>query len=210
MKKKRDITIKLSNKLFYTLIVIGILAVVGVGVWALGSVPNPGHSIGELETCEEGESLQVVDGEWDCVSGVSSSGFTKVSAYKSSSQTFTAINRKVIFEAEKYDTNNEFSSSRFVAKEAGYYGIHAQILAQELGELKNWVINIQHNSQSIAQTQYVSPGAGEYFNPTLDVQKIYYLDEGDWIEIEAFHTQVNDRIIFAGEENTYIEIYRIN
>jgi len=78
MKKKRDITIKLSNKLFYTLIVIGILAVVGVGVWALGSVPNPGHAISELQTCEEGETLQVVDGEWDCVSGVSIRGWEKI------------------------------------------------------------------------------------------------------------------------------------
>jgi hypothetical protein len=70
MKEKKrgiEINIKLSNKAIYTLIVIGILAILGVGVFALGSVSNPGHAISELQTCEEGETLQVVDGEWDCV-----------------------------------------------------------------------------------------------------------------------------------------------
>jgi hypothetical protein len=68
-KKRKDIIIKFSNRWIYTLIVIGILAILGVGVFALGSVSNPGHAISELQTCEEGETLQVVDGEWDCVSG---------------------------------------------------------------------------------------------------------------------------------------------
>jgi hypothetical protein len=73
--KKRGIELKinLSNKAIYTLIVVGILVIVGVGVWAYGtSSPSDfGHSLGEFEACDEGETLQVVDGEWDCVSGVS-------------------------------------------------------------------------------------------------------------------------------------------
>ncbi|MEJ2267719.1 MAG: hypothetical protein P8X70_01445 [Nanoarchaeota archaeon] len=50
MKKKRgmQINIKISNKAFYTFITIMILLIVGVGVFALGSVPNPGHTISEL------------------------------------------------------------------------------------------------------------------------------------------------------------------
>jgi len=73
-KKKRGITIQinLSNKVLYTLIIIGILAIVGVGVWAYGTaVPSDfGHSLGELETCNEGETLVVMNGEWDCVDEV--------------------------------------------------------------------------------------------------------------------------------------------
>jgi len=69
--KKRGIELKinLSNKLFYTFVVIGILVVVAVGVFALGNIPNPGHSVSGLQTCAEGQTLQVVGGEWDCVSG---------------------------------------------------------------------------------------------------------------------------------------------
>ena len=69
MKKKKGVEIKinLSNKAIYTFIVLGILIIVGVGVYALGSVPNPGHAISGLQTCEEGETLQIVGGEWSCV-----------------------------------------------------------------------------------------------------------------------------------------------
>lgn len=71
MKKKKGIEIKInfSKKWFYTLIAIAVLAIIGIGVYAYGtSDPSTfGHSLGEIETCAEGETLQVVDGEWACV-----------------------------------------------------------------------------------------------------------------------------------------------
>lgn len=74
MKKKKGIEIKInfSEKWFYTLIVIGVLAIVGIGVYAYGtSEPSTfGHSLGEIATCNEGETLQVVGGEWTCVNGM--------------------------------------------------------------------------------------------------------------------------------------------
>jgi hypothetical protein len=52
MKKKEGLTIKinLTNRWLYTFIVIGILAIIGVGVYAYGtSTPATfGHSIGEM------------------------------------------------------------------------------------------------------------------------------------------------------------------
>lgn len=52
MKKKRGIKIKieLSNRWLYTLLILGILAIIGVGVWAYGtSSPSTfGHSGGEI------------------------------------------------------------------------------------------------------------------------------------------------------------------
>ena len=50
-KKRKEIVVKLSNRYLYALIVIGILTIVGVGVYAYGT-SNPstfGHSSGELE-----------------------------------------------------------------------------------------------------------------------------------------------------------------
>lgn len=96
MKKKRGIEIKiqLSNRWIYTLIVIGVLAIVGVGVYAFVGPSGVGHELNEIkpcaegeilqtnadetawecvnmpneiEPCGEGETLQVVDGEWSCV-----------------------------------------------------------------------------------------------------------------------------------------------
>jgi hypothetical protein len=59
MKKKRGIKIKLSNRWLYTFIVLGILAIVGIGVYAYGtSSPSTfGHSSGEINVdntlCDE-------------------------------------------------------------------------------------------------------------------------------------------------------------
>ncbi len=60
----------ISNRLLYTLITIGILAILGVGVYAFGAVPNPGHSLGQLQTCDsEGQTLVMQGGSWACATG---------------------------------------------------------------------------------------------------------------------------------------------
>ena len=61
-----QITIQ-KRDLYFLLIFLGFLGIAGF-VIAYGS-GNPlvmGHSINELETCEEGESLKVSGGEWIC------------------------------------------------------------------------------------------------------------------------------------------------
>jgi len=144
------------------------------------------------------------------INGAITANMTKVRVYKSgSNQVFDATGDIVTFQTENFDTLNEFSNPTFTAKQSGYYVIHAHALMQELGDLENWFINIEKNTQKIAQTQYVSPGAGATYNPTLDVQTVYYLDKGERIEVFAVHTQLNDRNIYLGKENTYLEIYRI-
>jgi hypothetical protein len=82
MKKVRNHS--RNNRLMYTLIAFGILVVVAIGVYALGAVPNPGHAISELQTCDEGQTLVVQNGEWTCASG--SGG---VSDVKVTSDTFS-------------------------------------------------------------------------------------------------------------------------
>jgi len=76
----------LSNRLAYTLIIIGILIIVAVGVYAANSLltpgvaPNPGHTISQTappSACSAGQVLQWtgasnVDGGWACVDQSSS------------------------------------------------------------------------------------------------------------------------------------------
>jgi len=67
MKKRRSIKIILSNRWLYTLIAIGIVLFIGVGVYAVGIKPNPGHSISELQTCDSnGQTLVMSNGVWTC------------------------------------------------------------------------------------------------------------------------------------------------
>jgi hypothetical protein len=214
MKKKRgmQINIKISNKAVYTLIIVGILAIISVGVFALGSIPNPGHPISELQTCEEGESLQVVEGEWACVSGGNYEDFTRVSAYKESDQVVSLPGPDMVtFESEVYDTNNEFLDSKFTAKESGYYFIYAQIYGQELGEFHKWVLGIKKGAGYLATTEWISPGDSSWNRKSVfDIQRIAYLHEGESVYIDVSHSQTNDRIIYSGVLKTYLEIYRLS
>ena len=70
--KNRGLNIHLSNRLSYTLIAIGILAVIGVGVYAYGTtVPSTfGHSAGELappSPCISNQVLQWSGTAWTCI-----------------------------------------------------------------------------------------------------------------------------------------------
>lgn len=68
MKKKKEgknITIKISNKLFYTLIIIGILATISIGVYAWANpVTGVGHSHEEIEGLELKNKIIEI-GSWD-------------------------------------------------------------------------------------------------------------------------------------------------
>jgi hypothetical protein len=93
--KKRGKKFDISNKLAYTLIVILSIILLGVGVYAIGAVPNPGHAISQLQPCDNGQTLVVSGGVWTCAtysnfvinaSGVcysSSNGTCSVSGLKS-------------------------------------------------------------------------------------------------------------------------------
>ncbi len=72
MKKEKrglHITINLTNRWLYTLITIGILAIVGVGVYAYTGASGVGHDLSEIEPCTAGKILQTNTGGngWDCV-----------------------------------------------------------------------------------------------------------------------------------------------
>jgi hypothetical protein len=68
--KKFNIHISLSNRWLYTLIVLGVLAAIAVGVYAVaGSVPSPGHPLSELQACSDGQALvSNSSGDWICSS----------------------------------------------------------------------------------------------------------------------------------------------
>jgi len=59
--------ITLSKRATYTIITFGILIILAIGVYAVaGSTPNPGHSLSELYTCEDGKTIVSRNGMWNC------------------------------------------------------------------------------------------------------------------------------------------------
>ena len=78
-KEGRQIIIKinLTNRWLYTLITIGILAIVGVGVYAWADpVTGVGHDYTEIQPCANGQILKMSDGAWDCGSDDDAVGIT--------------------------------------------------------------------------------------------------------------------------------------
>lgn len=56
-----------SNRLLYTLITLGILIIIGVGVYAATyTASGGGHPITELSTCADTQILKMVGGVWSC------------------------------------------------------------------------------------------------------------------------------------------------
>ena len=71
MSKKRGKSIKIninfSNRWLYTLILIGILAIIAVGVYAATYSPSgAGHPYTEISTCADGQILKMSGGAWIC------------------------------------------------------------------------------------------------------------------------------------------------
>lgn len=69
----KQIQINLSNKMFYTFILIGILIMLGWAVFAYGGNNPPviGHSAGEIEEADPTVIASVKDGvDWGEVSGI--------------------------------------------------------------------------------------------------------------------------------------------
>jgi len=85
MNKRRVIKISLSNKLFYSLIAVFAVLVLGIGVYAYGT-SNPstfGHSISEIDPpayCGGYNDgwLRYYDGSWQCEDTPSTGGDTTV------------------------------------------------------------------------------------------------------------------------------------
>lgn len=56
-----------NKRATYTIITILILVILGVGVCAVtNEVPDPGHSLAELQSCSDGETLISNSGTWNC------------------------------------------------------------------------------------------------------------------------------------------------
>jgi hypothetical protein len=73
MKKRKGLKIHLSNRLSYTLIAIGILIAVGIGVYAATyTASGAGHPYTEISTCGANQTLKMSsDGSaWSCGSDI--------------------------------------------------------------------------------------------------------------------------------------------
>jgi hypothetical protein len=109
------------------------------------------------------------------------------SAYKSSNQTLAyGTESKVTFDTESFDTNSNFSSSRFTPTVAGYYQVNILLTYQVTGSRQySYIAKLYKNgSQILAPENTASQGAScdrllsvintvVYMNGTSDYLEVY-------------------------------------
>ncbi len=100
------VIINFSNRWLYTLIIIGILILTGIGVYAWAGSNGVGHSHDEIEPCADGQVLQMSGSSWICDTVVS----IDTNANTECSGTYTYLSgdgacRDVRSDGDIYDTD---------------------------------------------------------------------------------------------------------
>jgi len=100
----KKLQINLTNRWLYTLIIIGILAVTGIGVYALtpGVAPNPGHLISNVappSPCAAGQFLKFDGTNWACADVTAGGGVETDPLWTADSTNVGFINKANVFGA---------------------------------------------------------------------------------------------------------------
>lgn len=137
---------------------------------------------------------------------------SKVSAYCSSGKSIANTSLITDFQTELFDTNSEFSSSRFTAKVAGFYQVNTQVWmgTAGAGSSEYCSIAIRKNGSATNMPESMrhngSDNANRLMRPALNV--MIELAAGDYIEI--WSTFVGSRDIVAGISQTWFQIYMVS
>jgi hypothetical protein len=131
------------------------------------------------------------------------------SAVSASDQAISAgTNTKINFGTEEFDTNSNFSSSRFTPTAEGYYSLNTVIRFSAASAYQNIMIwkNGSYTGY-IAGHRYSSSGAGQniisgsyliYMNGTTDYVEIYCYDSaGSTIQFNANSTRFSGHLVRA-------------
>lgn len=102
------------------------------------------------------------------------------SAYNNAGQSISAATQtKVTFNTEDFDTNNNFSSSRFTPTVAGYYYLTSQIRNDSGVAGANWIAFFKNGSEYIRGTEQ-----GSNYCPQFQASLLLYLNGStDYVEI---------------------------
>jgi len=144
IKIGKRISLSFSNRWLYTFIAIGIIAIIGVGVYAFTGPNGVGHDLSEIQPCAAGKILQTnADGTaWTCVN--MPSGSTDTNAGTICSGTYKYLNgdgecRDVRSDGDLYDTDtNTHGSLVCTDRNSQYITIPCTTTCSSFGEVPVW------------------------------------------------------------------------
>jgi len=123
---------------------------------------------------------------------------SKFFAYHNTTQTLST-NSKVSFNTEVYDSNNEFASSRFTAKVAGFYNFTATVYMQSTPSFSS--VELWKNGSSYVRgnsgNEAGQDGAWSVSPPLVQ------LAIGDYIEIYIMQNSGGTKVIYGQNTGTF-------
>lgn len=160
---------------------------------------NTGDTDGTIKLQANGTTIATISS-----TGLSTQvGAPAFSAYQSSQQTGITASTwtKINLNAESFDTNNNFASSRFTPTVAGYYQINGIVTLQG-GNSGYYVFCAIYKNGSIYTQGQPCQGSANYY-PTSVVNSVVYLNGStDYVELYAFGTAGGSWIVYNTPENT--------
>jgi hypothetical protein len=165
---------------------------------------------GLVSSADNSGVLQLASGTGNLVTVPSVTGTAMVSsnmpafsAYHSTSQTLTVDTlNKILFNTELFDTNNNFSSSRFTPTVAGYYQCSCGIRADNnpIGALH---VQIRINNTSpVAQGSFTNTGLASFMTSCSGL--VYLNGSTDFVEVYCY-TGTSGTSALAGVGLTYFQ-----
>lgn len=136
----------------------------------------------------------------------------KFSAYCSTGKTITNTSLIVDLQTEIFDTNNNFSGSRYTAPVSGFYQINAQAWMGAFGagssEFGSIAIRKNGSATGMPESERMngSDNANRFIRPKIG--SLIQLTAGDYIELWATFTGSRD--IVAGISQTYMNGFLVS
>lgn len=123
------------------------------------------------------------------------------SAYLSSNQSVTGgVYTKITLDTEEFDTNNNFSSSRFTPTVAGYYQINGCI-APGTSTITACVAKIYKNGSSYKAGSAIGGTSLTFFGASVSAV-VYLNGSTDYVELWGYVTATTP-LFYSGIDTTY-------
>lgn len=136
---------------------------------------------------------------------------SRLSVYQSAAQSIPRLTyEKITFNEIVYDAQNEWDpvNFRFVAKEAGYYLIIADVTFGSLDDQKRGLIRIYRSTVFMAEGRMHVSSAG-VTRLHVRTSRVLALGVGDFIEIYCWHNEDNPEVLIGGFEFTSLNVFQL-
>ena len=126
------------------------------------------------------------------------------SAYAGSTTSVSnAVETKVTFDTEEFDTNNNFSSSRFTPTVAGYYQLNGSIRIDAVASTSYIYAILYKNGSSYKYGTILVSAAGTYNNQCIVSSLGYANGSTDYYELYVYQSTGATKTTSVGIAGTY-------